>query len=161
DRFEEVPRSRAEVLRELIRFHRIDAIFSHGWCADRLVHKVTEGLDLAWFIDLRNRAVRCDVDSAEILRFDHLNVLMMMRSRGVFYSGGEDLRMFVEALIPRPERLIRLDDGQFAVRLHSLENHSGPPRNGALKSDRVADWVADIFRSVVESVEEVSIETGS
>jgi len=107
DQLDAVPERRADVLRELIEFHRIDFIYSAGWWANRLVHEVRQGLNVPWFIDLRSLAAV----PANDLKFNLPIAPMMSNVRGAFYARSDDLRMFAGGAIPRPRRLIRIDDG--------------------------------------------------
>ena len=50
--FEAALSSRVEVIEELVRFHKIDVIHSHGWWAHRLVYAVNRGQKLPWLISL-------------------------------------------------------------------------------------------------------------
>jgi hypothetical protein len=89
--FDAVPSPRAEVIEELIRFHRIDVIHSHGWWADRLVHTVKLNLHVPWLIGLGLD------ESAEIENLEHeaaferLVAPLLAAARGAFDSRTDDL----------------------------------------------------------------------
>jgi hypothetical protein len=150
DHLEAVSRTRAEVLRELIGFHGIDVIYSHGWWADRLVYKVRQGLDLPWFIDLRNRGGHLEINSENDPLFDQLIAPMMMTSRGAFYARAEDLRMFAEMSVPRPEHLIRIDDHPEVTDPSPAGNCSSSSLTERLvECDQIATLVTETFAAAV------------
>ena len=82
---EAVSSHRSQVIRELIRLHRIDVIHSRGWRADRLIADVETDPSIPWFIDL------CDPDdyredTARDPEFSRYVEPLLSRIHGVFYA---------------------------------------------------------------------------
>ena len=91
--FEAVPSPRAEVIEELIRFHRIDVIqSSHGWWAwDRLVHTVNLDRQVPWLIELGLDAVRYSENLDEGPAFEREIAPLLAAARGAFDARSDDL----------------------------------------------------------------------
>jgi glycosyltransferase involved in cell wall biosynthesis len=102
---------RIEVLRELIRFHRVDVIHSHVWAADRLAFELNQKLDLPWFIHMHGCYEALCENPHWDPAFDAIVGSMMAMARGVFYLAEKNLRVFFERAIPRPRRLIHVPNG--------------------------------------------------
>lgn len=90
---------RAEIIRELIAFHRIDVIHSRGWWADRLVAAAGPPPEVAWFIDLRDGGDYCaearDNPAAAAAADSIVGAI-----RGALIERRDDLQAF-----PRPESI--------------------------------------------------------
>jgi glycosyltransferase involved in cell wall biosynthesis len=91
---------RAQVLRELIRFHRIDVIHSVSWCADRVVLPIIVELKLSWLIHLKgvlevsSGAAAADLDSSR------LATAVLARAKGFFYEHESELMLIEQRGIP-------------------------------------------------------------
>ncbi len=104
---EAVSSSRAEIIAELIRIHRIDVIHSLGWWADRLVAAVMPEPSLPWFIDLRH-AEEYREDSGRDPDFQHLATSMIARIQGLFCSQPGDLDVFPANTRERLGQVVRI-----------------------------------------------------
>ena len=67
---------------ELIRFHQIDVIHSHGWWADRLVYTVNRDLGIPWLVDLQGNHASYSENPDGDPAFDRLVGPMMSMARG-------------------------------------------------------------------------------
>jgi hypothetical protein len=131
--FDVVSSRRARVLQDLIRFHGIDVIQSHGWRADRLVATVNRNLEIPWFIDLRceKPGFRADTDCDP--DFERLIAPILSSAQGVFYSDPEDLSIFARLSLDDPTCAMQVFDS-----VQALASNCRP--------DRLPDIDQDDFR---------------
>ncbi len=97
---------RVEILRELIRFHRINVIHSRSRAADRLTLEIVEDLDIPWFTCLESGL---DAPSYGEAYSDYSILLRALRSAtGVFYEHETELNDLMKPAHPFRPRLIGL-----------------------------------------------------
>ena len=101
---------RAEIIRELIRLHRIDVIHSRGWWANRLVTEVNPEPSIPWFIDLcYSSDYRKESDRDRDFQRIFGSVLSMIH--GAFYSQPDDLEVIPAKTWNRLSQVVRIFDG--------------------------------------------------
>lgn len=96
-------RQRMQVLRELIRFHRIEVVHSQCFSADRLVVELNSELNMPWFIH---------VDGfSDDWRDGMWASAALATVSGVFHRTNEDDRLLGRRRPLADKRWIRIDDG--------------------------------------------------
>jgi glycosyltransferase involved in cell wall biosynthesis len=104
-------RRRVEILKELIRFHRIAMIHSRSTQADGLVLQINEELNVPWFTHLPG--ARPASSDAEVAGpgSDDFAARIASAATGLFYEHESQLAVLERSSISSPKHLIRLSHG--------------------------------------------------
>jgi glycosyltransferase involved in cell wall biosynthesis len=102
---------RVAILKELIRFHRIDVIHSRSTQADRLLLEINEELNVPWFTHLPGgRPASADAELGGPGP-DDFAARIAGAARGLFYEHEGQLEVLERSSIPSPRHVIRLSHG--------------------------------------------------
>ena len=152
-------RFRAEVLKELIRFHQIDVIHSRFEEGDRLAAKINAELNLPWFIHMSDGSECWLADEADPSRDEALATVS-----GVFHEASDPsrlaerrpelagkrwLRLFEglrQDALPRPAGSIRKREGEFWVYLVSDDARLASDANAATAAVRLVNRLSAVER---------------
>jgi glycosyltransferase involved in cell wall biosynthesis/2-polyprenyl-3-methyl-5-hydroxy-6-metoxy-1,4-benzoquinol methylase len=102
---------RLQVVRDLIRLHKIDVILSHIWWADRFVYKLNKELELPWFIRMHGCYEGLLENPDWDVEFQKLIHPLIQSSTGICYSTERNIRYFKKYHIDLPKYVKQLFNG--------------------------------------------------
>jgi glycosyltransferase involved in cell wall biosynthesis len=115
---------RLRLLRELIRFHRVDAILSHVWWADRLTYAVVRELGIPWLLCMHG-CYEGLVDHPDWdPEFEGIVRPLFRAAAGVIHSTTRNLSIFDRFGIEKPPVIVRLFHGFDPAEVPNLRGHS-------------------------------------
>jgi len=93
---------RSEILRELVRVHRIDVIHSHSWRADRLVLSIIEDLKIPWLFHLDGVLHALSESEFADPEISEAANAIVSAARGIFYEHESDFMRLEQRAIRVP-----------------------------------------------------------